>query len=52
MLMITIEVTCHKVMDTLINGGSRMNIITNSLRIWLGLQGMQNSPFQVKMVDQ
>jgi hypothetical protein len=47
MLMITIEMTGHKVMDTLFDGGSKMNIITNSLWTWLGLQGMQNSPFQV-----
>jgi hypothetical protein len=52
MLMIAIEMASHKVMDTLFDGGSGMNIITNSLWIWLGLQGMQKSPFQVKMVDQ
>ncbi len=50
--MITIEMASHKVMDTLIDGGLEMNIITNSLQIWLGLQGMKKSTFQLKMVDQ
>ncbi len=52
MPMITIEMASHKVMDTLIDGGLEMNIITNSLQIWLGLQGMKKSTFQLKMVDQ
>lgn len=52
MPMITIEVASHKVMDTLIDGGLGMNIITNSFQIWLGLQGMQKSTFQIKMVNQ
>lgn len=52
MFMIIIEVACHKVTNTLIDGGSGVNIILDFLWIWLRLQGMQPSPFQVKMANQ
>lgn len=45
MPMIIVKVARHKVIGTLIDGGSRMNIIINSFRLQLGLQGMYPSPF-------
>lgn len=52
MSTIIVKVAGHKVTDTLIDRGLGVNIITNSLQIQLGLQGMQPSPFQVNMGDQ
>jgi hypothetical protein len=45
MPMIIVKVVGHKVIGTIIEGGSRMNIIINSFRIQLGLQGMQITPY-------
>ncbi len=40
MPMITIEVVGHRVIDTFVDGGSRINMITNSFCVQIGLQGM------------
>lgn len=52
MLMIIMEIYGVKIKDTLVDGGSRVNINTESLQIKLGLGGMEPLPFQVKVAYQ
>ena len=41
-----------KILNALIDGGSGLNIITNTLRRKLGLKKIEPAPFTIKMVDQ
>jgi hypothetical protein len=52
MLMIIMEIYGVKIKDTLVDGGSKVNINTESLQIKLGLGGMEPLPFQVKVAYQ
>lgn len=52
MLMIIMEIYGVKIKDTLVDGGSKVNINTESLQIKLCLGGMEPLPFQVKVAYQ
>ena len=50
--MIIMIVENRRIPNALIDGGSRANIITNTLRKKLGLKKIKPTPFSIKMVDQ
>jgi hypothetical protein len=52
MPMISIIVKNRQVPNALINGGSGVNIITDTLRKKLGLKKIEAAPFTIKMADQ
>lgn len=52
MLMISVIVKNKRIPNALIDDGSRVIIITNTLRRKLGLKRMEPTPFTIKMADQ
>jgi hypothetical protein len=52
MLIVQVWVGKFEVTDVLLDGGSGVNIISESLKSKLGLRRLQSAPFVVQMVDQ
>jgi hypothetical protein len=51
MVVIQVQVGKNIVEDALINGGTSVNIITENLRITLGLPRPKLAPYHLRMVD-
>jgi hypothetical protein len=51
MPMITVIMKNKRIPNALIDGGSRVNIITDALRKKLGLKNIEPAPYTIKMAD-
>ncbi len=51
MVVIQVQIRNNIVMDVLLNGGFRVNIITKQLRLRLGLPKPKPKPYNLRMVD-
>jgi hypothetical protein len=52
MVVIQVQIRNNIVMDVLLDGGFRVNIITKQLRLRLGLPKPKPTPYNLRMVDQ
>ncbi len=52
MVVIQIQIEKNIVKDVLLNGGSRINIITKQLKLRLGLPKLKPAPYNLKMANQ
>jgi hypothetical protein len=52
MAIIQVQIEKNTIENVLLNGGSRVNIITNELRLRLGLPNPKLAPYNLKMADQ
>ncbi len=52
MAIIQVQIGKNTIENVLLNGGSRVNIITNELRLRLGLSNPKPAPCNLKMADQ
>jgi hypothetical protein len=52
MVVIQVEVGENFIDDVLIDGGSRVNIITKNMKVQLGLSKPNPTPYNMHMVDQ
>jgi hypothetical protein len=52
MAIIQVQIGKNTIEDVLLDGGSRINIITKKLRFRLGLPKPKHAPYNMRMVDQ
>jgi hypothetical protein len=52
MTVIQVQIGKNTIEDVLLDGGSRVNIITKQLRLRLGLPKLKPTPYNLKMLDQ
>jgi hypothetical protein len=52
MAIIQVQIGKNTIEDVLLDGGSRINIITKQLRLKLGLSKLLHAPYNLKMANQ
>ncbi len=52
MAIIQVQIGKNTIEDVLLDGGSRINIITKQLRLKLGLSKLKHAPYNLKMANQ